>query len=218
MKPRYYVPLAAFTALWSAAVSAERQPGWEFGAEVIYQDAQNINFKGGSFASLEDDVGIAMTLGYRFSKRLELQFSMDWNTVDYEASVVSGTVGELGFTAEGDLEAFTPRVALNFNLLEGALTPYVTGGVGWSFIDTNIPDAPAQTSCWWDPWYGYYCGTWQSTRSIDDLVYNLGVGARWDVSSTFSMHLGYEKHWLDLGEATSTPGFDQLKFGIAARY
>ena len=34
---------------------------------------------------------------------------------------------------------------MNFNFLEGDLTPYVTGGVGWSFIDTNIPDAPPQT-------------------------------------------------------------------------
>lgn len=218
MKPRYFVPLAACTALWSAAAGAERRPGWEFGADIIYQDPQDIDFNGGSFASLDEDVGIALTFGYRFSKRLELQFSLDWNTVDYDASIASGTAGQLGFTAEGDLEAFTPRVALNFNLLEGDLTPYVTGGVGWSFIDTNIPDSPPQTSCWWDPWFGYYCGTWQSTRSIDDLVYNLGVGARWDISSTFSMRLGYERHWLDLGEATSTPEFDQLKFGIVARY
>lgn len=218
MKPRYFVPLAAFTACWSATVCAERRPGWEFGADIIYQDPQDIDFNGGSFASLDQDVGLALTAGYRFSKRLELQFSMDWNTIDYDASVASGTGGESKFTAEGDLEAFTPRVAVNFNLLEGDLTPYVTGGIGWSFIDTNIPDSPPQTSCWWDPWWGYYCGTWQSTRSVDDPVYTLGFGARWDISSTFSMRLGYEKHWLDLGEATSTPDFDQLKFGIIARY
>lgn len=218
MTPRYFVPLAVFSALWSAAAGAERRPGWEFGAEIIYQDAQDIDFNGGSFASLDEDVGLALIFGYRFSKRLDLQFSVDWNTVNYSASVASGTMGGLGFTAEGDLEAFTPRIAVNFNVLEGDLTPYITGGVGWSFIDTNIPDAPPQAACWWDPWYGYYCGTWQSTRSIDDLVYNLGIGARWDVSSTFSLRLGYEKHWLDLGEATGTPDFDQLKFGIVARY
>ena len=39
-------------------------------------------------------------------------------------------------------------------------------------------------------------------------------GVRWDVSSTITLRFGYEKHWLDLGEATSTPDFDQLKFGI----
>jgi opacity protein-like surface antigen len=158
-----------------------------------------------------------LTFGYRFNSRLELIFGLDWNTVDYDINVAPGS-GQLGFSGTGDLESFTPRVGANFNILEGDLTPYVTGGVGWSFIDTNIPDGPAQSACWWDPWWGYYCGTWQETRSIDELAYNAGAGVRWDVSSTITLRLGYEKHWIDIGEATSTPDFDQFKFGVSARY
>jgi opacity protein-like surface antigen len=217
MKRSYLAVVPTLCIVWSAVASAERQPGWEFGADVIYQDAQKINFEGGSFASLDDDVGLALAFGYRFNQRFELQFGFDWNTVDYEANIAASTAGQ-GFSAKGDLESFTPRVGLNFNLLEGDLTPYVTGSIGWSFIDTNIPDSPPYTACWWDPWWGYYCGVYQSTRSIDEFVYDLGVGARWDVSSTISLRLGYEKHWLDLGEANSTPAFDQIKFGVLARY
>jgi opacity protein-like surface antigen len=216
MKAVHLTLVAALGVVWSSLASAERRPGWDFGADVIYQDPQDIDFEGGSFASLDDDVGIALAFGYRFNKRFELQFSFDWNTVDYDATIAADSTQ--GFTARGDLESFTPRVGLNFNILEGDLTPYVTGGIGWSFIDTNIPDSPPQSACWWDPWWGYYCGVYQSTRSIDELVYHLGFGARWDVSSTFSLRLGYEKHWLDLGEASSTPDFDQLKFGVFARY
>jgi hypothetical protein len=32
------------------------------------------------------------------------------------------------------------------------------------------------------------------------------------------LRLGYERHWLELDQATSTPGFDQLKVGIIGRY
>ena len=217
MKPRCFIPLAALSILWSAGASADRQPGWDFGGELIYQDSQDISFNGGSSASLEDDIGIALTFGYRFNSRLELIFGLDWNTVDYDINIASDG-GQLGVSGSGDLESFTPRVGVNFNVLEGDLTPYLTGGVGWSFIDTNVPDGPPQSACWWDPWWGYYCGTWQDTRSIDELAYNVGVGVRWDVSSTISLRFGYEKHWLDIGEATSTPDFDQLKFGVSASY
>jgi hypothetical protein len=102
--------------------------------------------------------------------------------------------------------------------MEGDFTPYVTGGIGYSFIDTNIPDAPPQTACWWDPWWGYVCDTFQSTRNVEEFTYQAGVGVRWDVSPGYTMRFAYEKHWLDLGEATTTPNFDQFKLGIVFRY
>jgi opacity protein-like surface antigen len=208
-------------AFCSASAFADRQPGWDFGGELLYQDSQDVNFEGGSSASMDDDLGIALTFGYRFNSRLELVFGLDWNTVDYDFEVVEDPTAPgpgTGFTGSGDLESFTPRVGLNFNILEGDITPYLTGGVGWAFIDTNIPDSPAYTSCWWDPWYGYWCGTYQSTRSIDELMYNVGAGVRWDISPEISLRFGYEKHWIDISEASSTPEFDQLKFGISASY
>jgi opacity protein-like surface antigen len=217
MKARHIASLALLLSL-GATAHAERQPGWEFGADAIYQFADDISFEGGSLADLDDDVGISLSFGYRFNSRLDLQLALDWNTVDYEIDVAPGTVGQLGFSAEGDLESFTPRLALNFNILEGDLTPYLTGGVGWSFIDTNIPDGPAQSGCWWDPWWGYVCGTWQSTRSLDELTYSLGAGVRWDISDVITLKLAYEEHWLELDQANSTPALDQIKFGVYGRY
>ena len=217
MRTRFIVCTVALGALWSAAACADRDPGWDFGADLIYQDSQDIDFNGGSKASLDDDIGIALTFGYRFSDRLELTFGLDWETIDYNIDVISDTPG-LSFSANGDLEAFTPYVGLNFNFLETDLTPYVSAKWGWSWIDTNIPDGPAQSACWWDPWWGYVCDTWQETRSIDEMMYSAGAGVRWDVSSTMTLRFAYEHRWLDLGEATSTPGFDQIKFGVQARY
>lgn len=213
-----YLP-ALMLLLCSGAAFAERQPGWDFGADLIYQFSQDVDFDGGSAAALDDDLGVALSFNYRFTPRLELMIGLDWNQVDYDVTVAPGDAAAgLGFSATGELEYWTPRVGVNFNFLETDLTPYITGAIGWSFIDTNIPDAPPQSACWWDPWWGYYCGTYQSTRSIDELVYDIGVGVRWDVSSTLTLRFGYERHWLDLSEANGTPGFDQVKFGIAARY
>lgn len=212
------VPLTILGLMLPLAAHADRGPGWDFGADLTFQLSQDIDFNGGSSAALDDDFSIALAFGYRFNNRLELTFGLDWNTVDYDVRVAPVLPGGLGFRANGDLESFTPRVGLNFNFMEGELTPYVSGSLGWAFIDTNIPNGPAQTSCWWDPWYGQICGTWQDTRSIDDFAYSLGAGVRWDVSSTITLRLGYEKHWLDLSQATSTPDFDQFRFGVTTRY
>jgi opacity protein-like surface antigen len=216
---RAIVVFAALTGLTAAsAMAQERDEGWEVGAQAVYQDPRDITFNGGSTAELDEDIGIAVTFGYRFNARLELEFGLDWNTINYDLNLVSASVPGLNFSGRGDLESFTPHANLNLNLLKGPLTPYVTAGVGWTFIDTNIPDAPPETACWWDPWYGQVCGTFQSTRTSDELTYRLGVGLRWDISPEHMLRFGYEKQWIDLGEASSTPDFDQLKLGLTFKY
>jgi opacity protein-like surface antigen len=222
MRTRFSIGLALL--LCSAVALADRGPGWDFGGELLYQFSSDVDFEGGSKAELDDDVGLALSFTYRFNSRFELLFGVDWNSVDYSADIApapppgGGPISGLGFSVDGELEYWTPRVGVNFNLLEGDFTPYVTGGVGWSFIDTNVPDGRPQSACWWDPWYGYICGTFQDTKNFDELTYNVGAGLRWDVSPTISLRFGYERHWLDIGEATSTPGFDQLKVGVIGRY
>ena len=106
---------------------------------------------------------------------------------------------------------------MNFNFLEGTSRPTSRGGVGWSFIDTNIPDARRRRRA------GGTRGTATTaarTRHAEHRRARLRRrrGVRWDVSSTITLRFGYERHWLDLGEANGTPGFDQLKIGIAGRY
>ena len=222
MRMRFSIGLALL--LCASTALAERQPGWDFGGEVLYQFSQDVDFEGGSKAQLDDDLGLALSFTYRFNSRLELLFGVDWNSIDYNADIApapvspGGPVVGNGFSVEGTIEYWTPRVGVNFNLLEGDLTPYVTGGIGWAFIDTNVPEGRPQSTCWWDPWYGYICGTFQNTKSVDELEYNVGAGLRWDINRTMSLRFGYERHWIDLNDASSTPGFDQLKVGIIGRY
>jgi opacity protein-like surface antigen len=217
MKSRYIVTLAAVCSCWSLAAYADRDTGWEFGGELIYQDSQDISGDNGSTAEIDSDVGLALTFGYRVNERLVVNFGLDWNNVDYQAFLVSGDLPNLSATVDGELESFTPRVGVDFNFMEGPITPYVNATIGYSFIDTNIPDGPPQTGCWWDPWYGQICGTWQSTRSVEEFVYGAGLGVRWDTSDTLSVKLEYHKRWIDASDAGS-PDFDQLKLGVVFMY
>ena len=125
MKSRYIVMLTAICSAWSLAAHADRDPGWEFGGEVIYQDSKNISADGGSSAAIDSDVGLALTFGYRVSERLEVNFGLDWNNVDYKANLISADLPNLSASVDGELESFTPRVGVNFNFLEGPITPFV---------------------------------------------------------------------------------------------
>lgn len=219
MKSRYIVTLAALCSTFSLAAHADRDTGWEFGGELLYQTSQDIEFEGGSSVSTDSDVGFALTFGYRINAHLEVQMGLDWTTVDYDATILGGTGNNnLAVTIEGEMETLTPRIGVNYNFIDGPFTPYVSGVIGYSFIDTNIPDGPPQIGCWWDPWYGEVCTAWQETRSVDEFMYGVGAGVRWDASDTLSFHLGYEKHWLDFSQAESGADFDQFKLGIAFMY
>ena len=201
----------------SPALAQGRRTGWEFGLEAVYLDSTDLSFDGGSSASVDDDLGLTLTFGYRFNPNFELQFGIDWSAVDYSAHLVSSTLPGVSIDVSGEYEYFTPRVNAVYNFRDAPITPYVSGGIGWAFIDTNIPDGQPQTGCWWDPWYGQICGTWQSTRSLDKFIYGAGRGVRWDTSDTLSVRLEYQKRWIDASDA-GTPDFDQLKLGLTFMY
>ena len=140
---------------------------------------------------------------------------LDWASVDYDARLVTGT-GSIVRTS-GSYEAFTPRVNFQVNLLDRPITPYVMAGIGYGFVDTNIPNGRPQTGCWWDPWYGYICSTVQPTKTVDGFTYQAGAGLRLDAGYNFSVRLAYEVHWMEFGHG-GTPSLDQFKLGFSYRY
>jgi opacity protein-like surface antigen len=210
--------LAALAALPLAAQAQSRDPGWEFGGDVIYQDSSDVGFNGGTKINFDGAWGLDLVFAYRLNDRFELTFGLDWAQVDYDANLVSATNPALGFGISGDMESFTGKAGVNFNFMEGPITPYVTGSVGWTWVDTNIPNSQVQVGCWWDPWYGEICTPYQSTKTVDDFAYDLGVGVRWDLNGGITLRAAYEKHWFDYSKASSTPDFDQYKVGVYFRY
>jgi len=201
-------------ALSGVAAAQSRDTGWEFGADVTYQTSKDVDLDTTDVA-FDDDIGLSLYAGYRMNSKIEFQFGLDWSTIDYVANFPGINPGT-EISVDTEMEAFTPFARANFNFIDGPITPYVSAGIGWSFIDTNIPDAPPQTGCWWDPWWGYICDTFQSTHSTDAFTYDVGLGVRWDLSPGYSMRLGYEKHWYDADEGS--PDFDRFRLGIVFRY
>lgn len=201
----------------AGAQQSQREAGWDFGADIVYQLSSDASFDGGSRLDFDDDLGLALAFGYRFTPRFELQFGIDWNNVNYRGVLQSAQLPGVSANVHGDMESFTPHLDAVFNFMNGPLTPYIQGGIGWSFIDTNIPTGQVSIGCWWDPWWGQICTPYQATLSTDQLTYQAGLGLRWDFGEESTMRVSYEKTWFDFEHASSTPSWDQIKLGFVYR-
>jgi opacity protein-like surface antigen len=123
------------------------------------------------------------------------------------------------FTAEGSLDTMSLMfdVAYSF-LMKGPLTPFVAGGVGWSWVDTNIATEPPSVGCWWHPWYGYVCTSWQDTRTESGLAYELGLGLRYDFNDTLAADGTYRLRWVDFENAADSPSFDGFQLNLIWKF
>jgi opacity protein-like surface antigen len=199
----------------TAQGSVQRAGRWEFTLQPQFVDGQSLAGGNGSRATIESDWGFGFGLAYNFSNHLALGGELTWNDAGYRATIAPGP-GNPGssFNLAGTLETSTLRMNATWNFLATSFTPFVTGGIGATWVDTNIPNGPTQ--CWVDPWYGTYCDT--PTRSNTYFSYNAGAGLRWDVNRDFFLRGVYTRQWLDVGGGAGSPAFDQFRIDFGFRY
>jgi opacity protein-like surface antigen len=209
------VLIAVYASGAAAQKRGPRAGQWEFTLQPQYVDSTSVTGDNGSRAQISGDWGFGFGFAYNFSNHFALGGELTWNEVDYTARLVPGP-GNAGSSIDvaGTMETSTLRMNATWNILATNFTPFVTGGIGATYVDTNIPNGPTQ--CWVDPWYGTYCGT--PTRSETYFSYNAGAGLRWDVNRSFFLRGVYLRQWVDVGGATGTPGFDQLRIDFGFKY
>jgi opacity protein-like surface antigen len=205
-----------FLALPASAQSLE-QGDWETSLGIGFLNSTDADFKGGTTASFDSDSGFRGAVDYSLTDALQIGGSFSIGQRSYDASIAGDEPGE-SFRAKGDLDYSSLLVTGTFNLLDGPFRPFVTAGIGWSWIDTNIATEPPEVGCWWDPWYGYICTSWVNTRTLDGLTYQVGVGARYDFSDNFAIHASYRIDWIDIEQADGTPDFDGFDLSLGFKF
>jgi opacity protein-like surface antigen len=207
---------ALLCALPVGAQSLE-QGTWETSLGIAILNSGDADFEGGTTAAFDSDSGFRLAFDYSLTDALQLGASFGLGQRSYEANIAGDEQGE-SFRAKGDLDYSTLLLTGTYNLLEGPFRPFVTAGIGWSWVDTNIATEPPEVGCWWDPWYGYICTSWVNTRTLDGLTYQLGVGARYDFSESFAVHASYRIDWIDFDKADGTPDFDGFDLSVGWKF
>jgi opacity protein-like surface antigen len=198
----------------AVADAQDREGRWEFTLGTFYQLGVGVDGEGGGSLDTDDELGLTIGGGYNFSDRLALDFAMQWARVGYDATAFDEDGGEVGIS--GSYDAWTTSANLIYHFTDDQLTPYVGAGVGWTWIDTNVPSGPPITWCWWDPWWGFICSTSYPTKTTDAFSYQATAGLRYTFDSDMTfLRLGYTSQWMDFDSASGTPRFDviNLDFG-----
>jgi len=197
---------ASSPGILAGGVPSNRTETWEFTLPIRYLTSEHLEFDGGSTVDLHSDIGFGFGFGYNFDEHMNLNFEFSWTDANYTADIVSGDFPpDPTFSASGSMDASSSTFNFTYNFLPKTITPYISAGLGWTWIDTNIPTSPPQTGCWWDPWYGYICTTYQSTATESGFNYGLGAGVRIEPKDSFFLRFGVNDNWQDFGNYSDTP-------------
>jgi opacity protein-like surface antigen len=183
---------------------------WTTRLGLNYQLTSDTDFDGGTTAEFKSSTGFLIGLGFALSDKLEVGANFTYDERDYDARLAGDAPGEV-FPVKGDLESMGVMFNLNYYFMTGRFTPFVTTGVGWNFVDTNIPSEPPTVGCWWNPWYGYICQGFQETKNVDGLTYQAGAGLRYRLNPSLTLSGSYQRSWLDFPKADGTPTFDGIQ-------
>ena len=192
---------------------------WEARAGVLIANSADVDFEGGATATFDGGAGLLLGFGYNFTDQLRVGSTFTFDQKDYTAQLIQDDAADTVVrTEEGSIDSMTLMVDAAYSFLMGEYKPYVAGGVGWSRVDTNIATEPPQVGCWWHPWWGYICDTWQDTKKVDGLAYELGIGLRYDFNDALAADGSYMMRWVDFENATGTPSFDSFRLGVIWRF
>ena len=197
--------VSTFAAAADMTSDRSREGRYEITLQPRYLASKTVDFGGGTSIDTDSDLGFGMGFGYNITNKFALHLDWSWASSNYQAKIGTSTGGTLGTTtASGTLDSATVALNLSYYFLDGPLTPFVLGGIGWTWVDSNIPSGPPEGVCWWDPWYGYVCTSYQNTYAKDYFSYSLGLGGRWDVTPGFFLRGSVVWQWMNLGEAGTT--------------
>lgn len=183
---------------------------WQARIGANYQPTQDIDFDGGSRVEFNSSTGFLIGLSYALSEHFEVGGNLSYDDRDFEG-ILAGDETDIRFPVRGNVESTGVMFDLSYYFLTGRIRPFVSTGAGWNFVDTNIPTAPPQVGCWWNPWYGYICEGFQETKSVDGFAYQAAAGVNVRMNSTLSLSGSYRMNWVDYPKADGTPTFDAIQ-------
>jgi opacity protein-like surface antigen len=178
-----------------------RAQAWDFSVQTRYMGSQNIDGDGGSSLSVNSDLGWGLGFGYNANDKFGVGFAVTWRGANYTATAVSDSGATQ--TYSNWLDTSTIGLFANWYPMPKKFTPYVTGAIGWTWIDSNIP-AGTYGGCWYDPWWGYVCDNYPTTYGTDAFSYSVGGGVRLEMGESVLILLGYEYDGVDVSGADGT--------------
>ncbi len=195
-------------ALLLASGANAAGPGRAATSELVfrtnYVESVKLDGENNSYLETDDDIGFGIGFMYNMDRNWAFGGSFDWFDTDYEARAIADLDTDRDFTYRNSLESLSINFDANYYFLDGNITPYVTGSLGWTNLDSNVASGPGYEYCWWS-YYGYYCTVTVPTVSESGFNYKLGGGLMWEVSRYFVVRGSVSYSEVDIDVAGENP-------------
>jgi len=197
--------ILALGAPLAAAADSERAERWQFSFPITFTSGSSYDSEEGTSIDVSDDVGFGFGFGYHLQEKILLGMEFTWLDANYDAHVATDFDGDQipddSIDVAGTLDATNMQFFGQYNFMAKRFTPFVRASFGWTWVDSNIPSGPTEGVCWWDPWFGYICDTWQPTFSDTAFSYGVGAGVRFELTDRFFVEGSYNILWIDFDKA-----------------
>ena len=212
------IALLAAVPAFAQSQSSSRARTWDIYVGPVFTDGKSYSFQGGSNATTDTGVGFTLGFARNFDRKLAAGFEFEWTEQDYRANVLPGPGNpNVSGQINGTIESRTIRFFGTYHFLTSNFTPFVTGGLGWTYIDTNIPAGLPEFFCWYYPWYGQYCGAYVPTETTTKFSYNAGLGLRYDAGRAVFRGM-VNSQWVDFGGSYGSSSLLQWRFDIGTKF
>lgn len=209
---------AAAVAHFAYAQEApNRRHEFDFTIGIPYLQSETTAFDGGTVVDTDASVGLGFSFDWRFADRWSAGATLAMHDIDYVANIaLASPLGAPGEVVRNDLDtqSLMGHVKRYFGDFR-RVAPYATAALGWVSIDTNVPTGPPIGTCWFDPWWGLVCDSFQPTHTTTELGTALGAGVRWNFSRRVFLDASLGREWIDFDNG-DRPDFTQVRisFGI----
>jgi len=168
-----------------------------------YLHSEDINFNGpvGDIKTKMDDTGLGgFGIAYHFSDFFSIHGDFMFGSATFSGNVPLEIGGTVPFKQDTFIQ--TGRFNIDYNIINRRITPFVTAGIGYQYLETELNNAPPVNTCWWDPFYGgYYCYSGQPHAWQTDFTWNAGAGLRWNILDNLVVKAMAGGTWLEYSGA-----------------
>jgi len=178
-----------------------RDGSWEATLLAGSQGSLDVSGDNGSAVDFDSQFAWGFSLGWNWTPRLNFSWRFMLAKPDYTATIVPENPDIATQTLNFSADRYSNQVSATYHFLRGPLTPYVQAGLGWAKVDSNIPDQPPVTGCWWDPWLGYVCDSYWSTYDATGFSYSVGLGLRWDINGALFTRASWNREFFSADRA-----------------
>jgi len=193
--------LAVFALTVPVAQAGNRgnngQGSLEFNVPLNYMGSTTTNGDLGSSFATNAAFGLGFGMGYNFNDNFQINGQFSWSGRNYKATLADSG-GVLQTPISNTLYSSTIAVNAVYYFMAGDFTPFVSGGIGSTLLDSNIadPNYGGGGGCYYYPYWGYSC--YMPTKTSTNVSYNYGLGVRMDVNRSFAIEGSYNQLIIDV--------------------